>query len=139
MKKHSITGLVALFCLTLPLSAFGDEERTTTGTITRVVVYRGQALVTRKIDAALPPDSTELIVTDLPANIIPESMYAQASDGTPVLSVRYREQAVKEDTRDEVRKLDRDATVVTYSFTMEYDRNMQNQDHRHSRWYEEGP
>jgi len=130
MKKHSITGLVALFCLTLPLSAFGDEERTTTGTITRVVVYRGQALVTRKIDAALPPDSTELIVTDLPANIIPESMYAQASDGTPVLSVRYREQAVKEDTRDEVRKLDRDATVVTYSFTMEYDRNMQIQARR---------
>ncbi|MBN2128239.1 MAG: DUF4139 domain-containing protein [Sedimentisphaerales bacterium] len=112
MKKHRITAVVALFCLTLSQSAFGADERTTTGTITRVVVYRGQALVTRQIDAALPADSTELIVTDLPANIIPESMYAQASDGTAVLSVRYREQAVKEDTRDEVRKLDQEMEDV---------------------------
>jgi len=112
MKKHKITAAVALFCLTLSLPAFGADERTTGGTIARVVVYRGQALVTRNIDATLPADSTELIVTDLPANIIPESMYAQASDGTAILSVRYREQAVKEDTRDEVRKLDQEIEKV---------------------------
>ncbi len=77
-----------------------------TGTITKVTVYRGQALVSRTIDAELPRGTSELIVGNLPPNIIPESIYAQTSGGVKVLSVRYRQRAVREDTRDEVRQLD---------------------------------
>ena len=86
-------------------AAFADAP-TTTGTITKVTVYRGQALVTRTININLPAGNSELIVKDLPAKIVPESLYAQTSDNIKVLSVRYREKAVKEDTREEVKKLD---------------------------------
>ncbi len=76
------------------------------GVISKVTVYRGQALVTRNLKINLPAGSSEVIVTSLPSQIIPDSIYAQTSGNVKVLSVRYREKAVKEDTREEVKKLD---------------------------------
>jgi uncharacterized protein (TIGR02231 family) len=93
--------------------AFADTP-TTTGTISNVTVYRGQALVTRAINIDLSPGSSELIVEDLPAMIIPESIYAQTSDNIKVLSVRYRQKAVREATRDEVKQLDAQIEDVKY-------------------------
>lgn len=81
---------------------------TTTGTISKVTVYRGQALVTRNISIDLPANTSELIVENLPGKIVPESLYAIASGDIKVLSVRYREKAVMEDTREEVKQLDAD-------------------------------
>jgi hypothetical protein len=46
---------------------------TTKGTISKVTVYRGQALVTRNINIDLPANTSELIVENLPAKIVPES------------------------------------------------------------------
>jgi uncharacterized protein (TIGR02231 family) len=62
--------------------------------------------VARTISIDLPLGASELIIKDLPAMIVPESIYAQTSDDTKVLSVRYREKAVSEDTREEVKQLD---------------------------------
>jgi uncharacterized protein (TIGR02231 family) len=87
-------------------SVVSAEVPTTTGVISKVTVYRGQALVARTISIDLPPGASELIVKDLPAMIVPESIYAQTSDDTKVLSVRYREKAVSEDTREEVKQID---------------------------------
>jgi uncharacterized protein (TIGR02231 family) len=112
MKKSTTIGAAVLFVVVLCSVSPGSETVATGGTITCVTVYRGQALVTRRIDVDLPPDNSELVVQDLPANIVPESIYAQAADGTKVLSVRYREQAVSEDTRDEVKKLDQQIETV---------------------------
>jgi uncharacterized protein (TIGR02231 family) len=94
----AITGLLAGL-------VFADAPRTA-GTISKVTVYRGQALVTRAITIDLPPGTSELIVENLPARIVPESLYAQTVGDVKVLSVRYREQAVKEDTREEVKQID---------------------------------
>jgi len=94
----AITGLLAGL-------VFADAPRTA-GTISKVTVYRGQALVTRAIGVDLPAGTSELIVENLPARIIPESLYAQTAGDVAVLSVRYREQAVREDTRKEVKQLD---------------------------------
>jgi uncharacterized protein (TIGR02231 family) len=94
----AITGLLAGL-------VFADAPRTA-GTISKVTVYRGQALVTRAISIDLPPGTSELIVENLPARIVPESLYAQTVGDVKVLSVRYREQAVKEDTREEVKQID---------------------------------
>ena len=105
--------IVALQVAVGAMQAVG-QTASTTGTIERVTVYRGQALVTRSIESELPADGTELIVRDLPANIIPDSIYAQASDGTRVLSVRYRQHAVEEDTRDEVKELDQRMEAVRH-------------------------
>ena len=76
------------------------------GAISGVTVYRGQALVTRTLDLEVPAGSSEIVVTGLPHQIVSESLYAQASGDAMVLSVRYREQAVQEDTREEVKQLD---------------------------------
>lgn len=90
------------------------ETPTTTGTISKVTVYRGQALVTRTINIDLPSGSSELIVKDLPAMIVPESIYAQTSDNIKVLSVGYRQKAVREAMREEVKKLDNQIEDVKY-------------------------
>jgi len=58
------------------------------GSVARVTVYRGQALVTRSVEVELPADGSEIVVSDLPPNIIPESIYAQAADDVKVLSGR---------------------------------------------------
>jgi uncharacterized protein (TIGR02231 family) len=86
-------------------AAFADAQ-TVSGAISKVTVYRGQALVTRTLDVDLPAGTSELIVTNLPTKIVPESLYAQASGEIKILSVRFRERAVREDTREEVKKLD---------------------------------
>ncbi len=77
-----------------------------TGSVSEVIVYRGQALVTRTIELDLPQGGSELVVRKLPNKVVPESLYAQASGDVTVSSVRYRERAVEEDTREEVKKLD---------------------------------
>ncbi len=104
MKKQIlILTLVAIVLLTS--AAFADVQ-TTTGTISRVTVYRGQALVTRTLNVDLPAGTSELLVTELPEKIVSESLYATTSGDVKVLSVRFREKAVREDTREEVKKLD---------------------------------
>jgi uncharacterized protein (TIGR02231 family) len=106
-KMKNQTQLVLAVVLTaIVASAASADMPTTTGAISKVTVYRGQALVTRTVSVDLSTGASELIVKDLPAMIVPESIYAQTSDDTKVLSVRYREKAVREDTREEVKQLD---------------------------------
>jgi len=82
MKNQTqiIAPAIVLIALLAPV-AFA-EVPATTGTISKVTVYRGQALVTRTVRVDLPPGTSELIVKDLPAKIVPESIYAQTSDNT---------------------------------------------------------
>ncbi|MHC4658839.1 MAG: mucoidy inhibitor MuiA family protein [Planctomycetota bacterium] len=112
MRKRTQTLMlaIAVICL-LGVAAFA-EVPTTTGTISKVTVYRGQALVTRTIKVDLPAGTSELIVSDLPARIVPESLYAQTSGDVKILSVRYRQKAVKEDTREEVKELDEQIEAI---------------------------
>jgi uncharacterized protein (TIGR02231 family) len=106
MKTQTkIVTLVTIIGAFLYSVAFADIP-TTTGTISKVTVYRGQALVTRNISIDLPPGASELIVKDLPSMIVPESIYAQTGGDIKVLSVRYRQKAVRQDTREEVKRLD---------------------------------
>ena len=106
MKNQTQILTPAIVLIALLASVAFAEVPTTTGTISKVTVYRGQALVTRTVGIDLPPGASEFIVKDLPAMIVPESIYAQTSDDTKVLSVRYREKAVRENTREEVKQLD---------------------------------
>jgi hypothetical protein len=82
------------------------ETKNINGRIDGVIVYRGQALVTRMIDLELPAGSHEVIVGNLPEKIVSESLYSQAPENVTILSVRYRERAVREDTREEVKQVD---------------------------------
>jgi hypothetical protein len=83
-----------------------NESREVEGSISKVIVYRGQAMVTREITVDLPEGATELVVKELPERIVAESLFAQTTDDVTVSSVRYREKAVREDTREEVKQLE---------------------------------
>ena len=106
MKKKTQVLVLAVVVIALAHTAAFADAQTVSGAISKVTVYRGQAMVTRTLDVDLPAGTSELIVTDLPAKIVPESLYAQTSGDIKVLSVRFREKAVREDTREEVKKLD---------------------------------
>ena len=130
MKSPKQIILLAVVVIGLLAAASFADAPTTTGTISNVIVYRGQALVTRTINVDLPPGASELIVKDLPNNIVPESIYAQTSDNIRVLSVRYRQKAVKEDTREEVKRLDAEIEDVNNQINhAEWDCK-----HRRSQW-----
>jgi len=83
-----------------------NESKEVEGSISKVIVYRGQAMVTREIEVDLPKGGTELVVKGLPERIVAESLFAQTTDDVTVSSVRYREKAVREDTREEVKQLE---------------------------------
>ena len=96
-----------------PVETSVQEAGVTAGAVDSVTVYRGQALVTRAVPLAdaqpvLGGDDRlrELVVTDLPAQLLPGSLHAEAGPGVEVRSVRYRERAVRHDVRQEVRELD---------------------------------
>jgi hypothetical protein len=82
------------------------DEVMTKAKIDAVTVYRGQALVTRNVDMPAGAGLSELVVTDLPERVLPGSIFAEGSAGVEVRSIRYRERAVAQDVREEVRKLD---------------------------------
>jgi hypothetical protein len=108
MKKRGfISAILVFLCFQMSLA---DEG--TVGTISNVIVYRGQALVTRVIELELPAGGSQIVVQKLPEAIVSESLYAQVRGGATVSSVRYRERAVEEDTREEVKQLDAEIEKV---------------------------
>ncbi len=94
---------ILLGLISLPAIA---EPQVNDGTIADVIVYHGQALVTRTIELDKTTGDIELLVENLPEQILPESLYAQSNNGTQVLSVRYRVKEIKKDTRAEVKAID---------------------------------
>jgi len=87
-------------------AARADNPLETRGKIDSVTVYRGEALVTRLVDVPGPAGLKELVVTDLPEQVLPGSIYAESAEGVEVRSVSYRARPVEKDVREAVRKLD---------------------------------
>jgi len=73
-----------------------------------VVVYRGQALVTRTVSVPAGEGDMELIVGDLPAQIVGSSASASADAavGVTIRSVRFRARAVAKAPKKEIADLD---------------------------------
>jgi hypothetical protein len=74
--------------------------------IVQVTVYPNTALVTREVEVPAGKGSFELVVTPLPLHTISSSLYSEGSDGIRVMATRFRTRPIKEDTREEVRKLE---------------------------------
>jgi Domain of unknown function (DUF4139)/N-terminal domain of unknown function (DUF4140) len=74
--------------------------------IVHVTAYRDSALVTREVDVPAGTGAMELVVSPLPAQTVNTSLYSEASEGMRVLTTRFRLRPVKEDTREEVRRLE---------------------------------
>ncbi len=86
--------------------AEGDGPRIASSKITHVTVYPDSALVTREIDVPAGAGLMELVVSPLPEATIVSSLYTESNETIRVLTTRFRTRPVKEDTRDEVRKID---------------------------------
>jgi hypothetical protein len=105
-KGDRMKNMVLVATVFIMAGIVGAETVNLPGRIDGVIVYRGQALVTRMIDLKLPAGSHEVIVGNLPEKIVAESLYSQAPENVTILSVRYRQRAVQEDTREEVKQVD---------------------------------
>jgi hypothetical protein len=107
MRRFGIilTGFVVAILFSLAV-ARADNPLEARGKIDSVTVYRGEALVTRLVDVPGPAGLKELLVTDLPEQVLPGSIYAESAEGVEVRSVSYRVRPVEKDVREAVRKLD---------------------------------
>ncbi len=76
------------------------------GRVTQVTLYREQALVTRMISLNGAAGAQEIIIGNLPEAVVAESLFAEGDKGVEVRAVGYRTQAVGEEPREEIRKLD---------------------------------
>lgn len=74
--------------------------------IVHVTVYPDSALVSREVEVPAGEGLMELVVSPLPEATLTSSLYAEAPEGLRVLTTRFRSRAVREDTREEVRKLE---------------------------------
>jgi len=112
MLVSPLAGLVAVqvFLLAAVASAAPVETK---GKIESVTLYRGEALVTRIVALDAAPGQVELVVTDLPERMEPESLYASAEKGAQVRAVRYRSRNIGVAPRAEVMKLDEQIETVT--------------------------
>jgi uncharacterized protein (TIGR02231 family) len=88
------------------VSPTAAQAKAAANRVTHVTVYPSNALVTREVDVPEGVGSFELVVTPLPPHTVDSSLYSEGGDGTRVLTTRFRMRPVKEDTREEVRKLE---------------------------------
>ncbi|MGL4555830.1 MAG: mucoidy inhibitor MuiA family protein, partial [Gemmataceae bacterium] len=122
MKRHvayaacgltlTAVSLAALFYsradATAPAVAKEDKAapKMASSRIVHVTVYPDSALVTREVEVPAGEGVMELVVSPLPEATQTSSLYAEAPEGLRVLTTRFRSRAVREDTREEVRKLE---------------------------------
>lgn len=103
-------GALTLACTGQAAETGNDQaaarQKVAASRITNVTVYQNNALVTRAVDVPEGLGSMELVVTPLPPQTVNSSLYSEGSDGIRVLATRYRMRPIKEDTREEVRKLE---------------------------------
>src|SRR5262245_52504336 len=87
-------------------SAWAADPIENRGRLEAVTVYRGQALLTRVVETPKEPGLREIVVTDLPEQVVPGSLFAESADGVEVRSVIFRQKPVQQDVREEVRVID---------------------------------
>jgi len=104
MESGRIRTAVALAAALAAGAAWAAEA----GRIESVTVYRGQAEVVRVVETPARTGAMEIVVTDLPEQIVPDSLYVHGGEGVRIRAVRYRTRAVAEAPRGDVRQIERD-------------------------------
>jgi hypothetical protein len=77
--------------------------------IVKVTVYPNSALVTREVEVPAGDGLAELVITPLPEQIMPNTLYAETANGLRILTTRFRTRQVLEDVSEERRKLEAEA------------------------------
>ena len=105
----------AIVAVLLPFSPLFSAPKTVDGKVSRVTLYRGQAQVTRTIQVDDKKGGLEVVVGNLPEQVLIDSLFAEGGDAVEVRAVQYRSRAVGEEPREEVRQLDQAIDAVTRS------------------------
>ena len=100
------------------LNAQANSAESVGGRVTNVTLYRGQALITRAIPIEGDGGSMEVVVGDLPEQIVPNSLFAEGGEAVEIRAVRFRTRAVGQEPREEVRKLDGEILEVQQQFDL---------------------
>jgi uncharacterized protein (TIGR02231 family) len=79
--------------------------KTATSSIKEVTIYQRGALVSREVIVPEGSGLFEVVVPNLPPQTQSGSLFSEGSETIRVLNTRYRTRATREDTREEVRKL----------------------------------
>ena len=98
---------LACACFTLvgmPFTVAQSVEQT--GQIEQVIIYRGEAKVTRLVTFESPAGRIELSVPGLPPHTVSDSLSADGDQEISVRAVLLRTRAVQEEPREAVRKID---------------------------------
>src|SRR5262245_45481044 len=109
MKESPMSQRHLFFLALTTLITFATSVRAAdpiAGRVTNVTLYRGQAQITRAVPIDGDPGSLEIVVGNLPEQVVPDSLFAEGSDAVEIRAVRFRTRAVGEEPREEVRKLD---------------------------------
>jgi len=113
MKRSCLSLMVVVLAAALAQGAAPPAEAPALkGKVETVTLYRGQALVTRAVPVAGAAGRLELVVAELPSQVQPDSLFAEGSNGVEVRAVRFRQRAVGEEPREEVRKIDQEVELV---------------------------
>lgn len=106
MKRSlSMTLLAAFVALSLSPLAVAVEDVNVESKVTDVTLYRNQAMVTRTLSIDGKDGAREVVVSDLPENISPDSLFAEGGAAIEVRAVQFRTRAAGESPREEVRAL----------------------------------
>lgn len=112
MRTAAWLGLLAAVASGVQAAAPPAEPAGVKGRVEAVTLYRGQALVTRTVPVEGAAGTVELVVTGLPDQVVPDSLFAEGPAGVEVRAVRFRQRAVGEEPREVVRKLDQEIELV---------------------------
>lgn len=74
------------------------------GKVQKVVLFRNQALVMRTLEIDLKPGSHEILVTKLPSQLVPNSLYAESQEAE-IRAARVKTQELSDDPSPEVSTL----------------------------------
>ncbi len=105
------SGLILTSCL-VAMEAPANNNNDQIGRVSHVTLYRSQALVTRTLNIAGEAGDSEVVIGDLPENIVPDSLFAEGSPDIEIRAVQFRTRAVGESPREEVRQLQEQITAV---------------------------
>src|SRR5262249_44134831 len=109
---NRLLGSCCLLALSVPVWAAepaatpAPQSKTAISRVVQVTVYSNSALITREVDVPEAMGTVEVVVNRLPPLTVNSSLYSEGTDGIRVLTTRFRTRPIKEDTREEVRKLE---------------------------------
>jgi len=104
-------------------TAQAQEAQPAASAVSEVTLYRNQAQIVRLVEVPAGQGAVELVVSDLPEQIVPGSLFAEGGDRLDVRAVRYRTRVIGEEPREEIRVLDEQ--IADQAVAMEENNTMQ--------------